>query len=49
VDTVLAMAAMANYYFLSTLATEEFINHSPERDEELVRNYMDILTKGILN
>jgi TetR/AcrR family transcriptional regulator len=49
VDTVLAMAAMANYYFLSTLATEEFINHSPERDEELVRNYMDILTRGILN
>ena len=49
VDTVLVMAAMANYYFLSTLATEEFINHSAERDEELVQHYLDIFTKGILN
>lgn len=48
VDTVLVMAGMANYYFLSTLATEEFVNHSPERDEELIRHYMDIFTKGIL-
>lgn len=47
-DTALAMAGMVNYYFLSTLATEEFINHSPERDEELIRHYMDIFTKGIL-
>lgn len=28
-DTALAMAGMVNYYFLSTLATQEFINHSP--------------------
>jgi TetR/AcrR family transcriptional regulator len=49
VDTVLAMAGMVNYYFLSTLATREFINHSPERDEELIQHYMDIFTKGILN
>jgi TetR/AcrR family transcriptional regulator len=48
VDTVLVMAAMANYYFLSTLATETFINHSPERDEELIQHYLDIFTKGIL-
>ncbi len=48
VDTVLVMAGMANYYFLSTLATEVFIDHSPERDEELIRHYMDIFTKGIL-
>lgn len=48
VDTVLVMAGMANYYFLSTLATEEFINHSPDRDEELIQHYMDIFTKGIL-
>ena len=48
VDTVLVMAGMANYYFLSTLATEVFIDHSPERDEELVRHYLDIFTKGIL-
>jgi TetR/AcrR family transcriptional regulator len=49
VDTVLVMAAMANYYFLSTHATEKFINHSPDRDEELLTNYMDIFTKGIVN
>jgi len=49
VDTVLAMAGMVNYYFLSTLATQEFISHSPERDEELIRHYMDIFTRGILN
>ena len=48
VDTVLVMAAMANYYFLSTLATESFVNHSPERDEELIKHYLDIFTKGIL-
>jgi TetR/AcrR family transcriptional regulator len=49
VDTVLAMAGMVNYYFLSTLATQGLINHSPERDEELIRHYMDIFTKGILS
>jgi TetR/AcrR family transcriptional regulator len=47
-DTALAMAGMVNYYFLSTLATQEFINHSPARDEELIRHYMDIFTKGFL-
>ena len=49
VDTVLAMAGMVNYYFLSTLATQAIIKHSPERDEVLVRHYMDIFTKGILS
>jgi TetR/AcrR family transcriptional regulator len=49
VDTVLAMAGMANYYFLSTLATEEIVTHSPERDEELIRHYLDIFSKGILS
>jgi|SRR5450631_1288046 len=48
-DTVLAMAGMVNYYFLSTLATQKLINHSPERDEVLIRHYMDIFTKGILS
>jgi TetR/AcrR family transcriptional regulator len=47
-DTALAMAGMVNYYFLSTLATERFINHSPERDEELIQHYMDIFTKGLV-
>lgn len=46
-DTALAMAGMVNYYFLSTLATQEFVNHSPERDEELIQHYMDIFTKGL--
>ncbi|MEI6306763.1 MAG: TetR/AcrR family transcriptional regulator [Deltaproteobacteria bacterium] len=46
-DTALAMAGMVNYYFLSTLATQGFIDHSPERDEELIRHYMDIFTKGL--
>jgi TetR/AcrR family transcriptional regulator len=49
VDTVLAMAGMINYYFLSMLATKKLIKHSPARDEELIRHYMDIFTKGILN
>lgn len=48
-DTVLAMAGMVNYYFLSMLATQELINHSPERDEALIQHYMDIFTKGILS
>jgi len=48
VDTVLAMAGMVNYYFLSALATQDLINHSPERDEALIQHYMDIFTKGIL-
>ena len=46
-DTALAMAGMVNYYFLSTRATEQFINHSPQRDEELIQHYMDIFTKGL--
>ena len=46
-DTALAMAGMVNYYFLSTLASEGFVNHSPERDEELIQHYMDIFTKGL--
>lgn len=48
-DTVLAMAGMVNYYFLSTLATQKLVNHSPERDEALIQHYMDIFTKGILS
>lgn len=47
-DTVLAIAGTINYYFLSTLATESFISHSAERDEELIREYMTLFTKGML-
>lgn len=48
-DTVFAIAGIVNYYFLSTLATQELISHLPERDEELIRHCMDIFTKGILH
>ena len=47
-DTVLALAGMINFYFLLEPATAELVNHSPERDEELIRHIMDIFTKGIL-
>lgn len=47
-DTVLAIAGTINYYFLSTLATESFISHSAARDEELIREYMDLFTRGII-
>jgi TetR/AcrR family transcriptional regulator len=46
-DTALAMAGMVNYYFLSRLATQKFVDFSQERDEELIRHYMDIFTKGL--
>lgn len=48
VDTVLAVVGMINYYFLSTVATQEVVNRSPERDDMLLQHYMDLLTKGIL-
>lgn len=47
-NAVLALAGMVNYFFLSTLATEELISHSAEKDEELIRQYVDIFTRGIL-
>jgi TetR/AcrR family transcriptional regulator len=47
-DTVLALAGMINFYFLLEPATAEIVDHSPERDEELIRHIMDIFTRGIL-
>lgn len=47
-NAVLALAGMVNYFFLSTLATEGLISHSPEQDEELIQQYISIFTKGIL-
>ncbi|HEY3309507.1 MAG TPA: TetR/AcrR family transcriptional regulator [Desulfuromonadaceae bacterium] len=49
VDAVLALAGMVNYFFLSTLATENMISHSPEKDEELIQQYFAIFTRGILS
>lgn len=47
-NAALALAGMANYFFLSTLATENLVSHSAENDEELIRQYAAIFTQGIL-
>lgn len=47
-DTVLALAGMINFYFLLEPATAELVDHSPERDEELISHIMDIFTRGVL-
>jgi TetR/AcrR family transcriptional regulator len=47
-DTALALAGMINFYFLLEPATGELVDHSPERDEELTRNIMDIFKNGVL-
>jgi TetR/AcrR family transcriptional regulator len=47
-DTVLALAGMINFYFLLEPATAELVDHSAERDEQLIRHIMDIFTRGIL-
>ena len=48
VNAVLALAGMVNYFFLSTLATEGLISHSPDKDEELIQQYVLIFSRGIL-
>jgi len=47
-DGVLALAGMINFYFLVAPAARGFVANTPERDEELVEHFMDILTKGIV-
>jgi len=47
-DTALALAGMINFYFLLEPASAELVDHSPERDEELIRHIMDIFTDGVL-
>ncbi|KAF0215932.1 MAG: TetR/AcrR family transcriptional [Geobacteraceae bacterium] len=47
-DTALALAGMINFYFLLEPATGELVDHSPERDEELIRHIMDIFANGVL-
>jgi len=47
-DTVLALAGMINFYFLLEPATAELVDHSSERDEQLICHIMDIFTRGIL-
>ncbi|HEY6007688.1 MAG TPA: TetR/AcrR family transcriptional regulator [Geobacteraceae bacterium] len=48
VNASLALAGMVNYFFLSTLATENLISHSPEQDDQLIRQYVAIFTRGIM-
>jgi len=47
-DSALALAGMINFYFLLEPATAELVDHSPERDEELIRHIMDIFERGVL-
>src|SRR6185369_285238 len=47
-DTVIALAGMINFYFLLEPATAELVDHSPDRDEKLIRHIMDIFTRGVL-
>ena len=47
-DTVLALAGMINFYFLLEPVTTELVDHSPDRDEQLICHIMDIFTRGIL-
>jgi TetR/AcrR family transcriptional regulator len=47
-DTALALAGMINFYFLLEPATGELVDHSPERDEQLIRHIMDIFKNGVL-
>jgi TetR/AcrR family transcriptional regulator len=47
-DTVLALAGMINFYFLLEPATSDMVDHSPDRDEELIGHIMDIFSRGIL-
>ena len=47
-DTVLALVGMINFYFLLEPVTTELVDHSPERDEQLIGHIMDIFTRGIL-
>lgn len=47
-DTVLALAGMINFYFLLEPASDELVDHSPERDEKLIQHLMDIFARGIL-
>ncbi len=48
VNASLALAGMVNYFFISLLATENLISHSPEQDELLVQQYLLIFTHGII-
>lgn len=46
-NAALALAGMVNYFFLSSLATRNLINNSPEQDETLIRQYLSIFKNGV--
>lgn len=46
-NAALALAGMVNYFFLSLQATKKLISQSPEQDESLVRQYLEIFIRGI--
>ena len=46
-NAALALAGMVNYYFLSSLATKDLVNHAPDQDEKLIQEYLSIFTRGI--
>lgn len=48
VNAALALAGMVNYFFLSILATENLISHSPAQDDQLIQQYLAIFSRGIL-
>jgi len=47
-DGVLALAGMINFYFLVAPATKGFVADHRQRDEELVRHFMDIVKAGFV-
>ena len=47
-DSVLALAGMINFYFLVAPAARGFVEHRRERDEELVKHFMDIVKAGFV-
>lgn len=49
VNAVVALAGMVNYYVLSTLATEHLLTNSPDRDEQLIHQYLAIFMGGIMS
>jgi TetR/AcrR family transcriptional regulator len=46
-NAAVALAGMVNYFFLSINVTQNMISHSPDQDEKLIRQYLEIFTKGI--
>ena len=47
-DTILALAGMINFYFILEPVTDQLVDHSPDRDEQLIQHIMDIFSKGVL-